>query len=57
MDEPELAVVVSERAREGVVSAMELRWKMLTRAAPEEVRAADDDPLAEVDELARRRSG
>lgn len=55
MTEAELAVAVSERAREGVVSAMELRWKMLTKPADEQAQPVAGDPLAEVDELARRR--
>jgi hypothetical protein len=55
MGEDELAIVVSAKAREGVVSAMELYWKML-RAPREEARPnVVDDPLAEADELARRR--
>ena len=60
MDEEELARVVSTAARAGSVQAMKLRWLMLARGrlAPGEEDTADgDDPLAEVDELARRRLG
>jgi hypothetical protein len=55
MDESELIEVVSTRARAGSVQAAKLRWEML-RAPDEGEGAADEvDPLAEVDELARRR--
>jgi transposase len=56
MSEDELIAVVSAEARGGSVRAMELRWKML--AAPHGEEATPDvvdDPLAEADELARRR--
>jgi hypothetical protein len=55
MGEDELAIVVSARAREGVVSAMELYWKMLKAPREEAKPNVVDDPLAEADELARRR--
>lgn len=56
MDEDELALVVSQAAREGNVTAMRLRWEQL-RAEPvslEPVTEADKI-LAEMDELAARR--
>ena len=55
MDEDELAVVVSEMTRKGSVQAAKLRWEMLLRASGEDEEAGEADPLAEVDELARRR--
>ncbi len=59
MDADELALRVSEMVRRGSVQAAKLRWEMLR--APQDgegegVQDADDDPLAEVDELARRRA-
>lgn len=57
MDADELARVVSEQARRGSVQAMKLRWEMLRAPDPEREGVTDDDPLAEVDELARRRAG
>jgi hypothetical protein len=57
MDADELAHVVSEQARKGSVQAMKLRWEMLRAPDPEREGVKDDDPLAEVDELARRRAG
>lgn len=57
MDEDELARVVSEMARKGSVSAAKLRWEMLRapRLDGAEGGDADGDPLAELDELARKR--
>jgi hypothetical protein len=43
-------------AREGSVQAAKLRWEMLQSSSAEPEESADD-PLAEVDELARRRCG
>jgi transposase len=54
MDGDELAQVVSGMARAGSVQAAKLRWEML-RAPGEAEEKAEADPLAEVDELARRR--
>ena len=54
MDAEELVRVVSESARAGSVQAMRLRDEMLRRAeADETVRGG---PLAELDEIARRRA-
>jgi hypothetical protein len=56
MDAEELDRVVSEMARKGSVQAAKLRWEMLQSSSAEPEESADD-PLAEVDELARRRRG
>jgi IS30 family transposase len=57
MDADELARRVSEMVRGGSVQAAKLRWEMLRAAEPDgEGVKDDDDPLAEVDELARRRT-
>jgi hypothetical protein len=54
MDEAELGRLVSGMARKGSVQAAKLSWEML-RAPSGDEDTATDDPLAEVDELARRR--
>jgi transposase-like protein len=51
-DEAELRLLASRAARNGNVQAMRLLFEML-RAASEP--AGENDPLAELDELARRR--
>lgn len=57
MDADELACVVSQAARAGSVAAMKLRHAMLVaEQADDATGASTDDPLAEVDELARRRA-
>ena len=53
MDAQELAQVVSLAARSGSVQAMKLRDEQLRRG---ESSSSAADPLAELDELARRRS-
>ena len=58
MDADELTRVVSEMVRGGSVAAAKLRFEMLRAAkadAGEEGGEVDGDPLAEVDELARKR--
>ncbi len=59
MDEDELARTVSELARAGGVQAARLRWEMLLadrrRANARSPKRTAKDPLAELDELARRR--
>ena len=56
MDAAELACVVSQAARAGSVAAMKLRHAMLVAEEREDAGRDDaDGPLAEVDELARRR--
>lgn len=57
MDEAELALIVSEKARAGNVQAMRLRWEQL-RAEPiaDPVPMTEEEKiLAEMDELAARR--
>ena len=58
MDAAELARVVSQAARAGSVAAMKLRHAMLAAEQGDDDATGDnnDDPLAEVDELARRRA-
>lgn len=53
-DEGELLLVASRAARKGNVQAMRLVWEML-KVGDEGGEAGADDPLREVDELARRR--
>lgn len=60
MDADELARAVSQMVRGGSVAAAKLRWEMLLRNHGENregVTDDGDDPLAEVDELAKRRRG
>ena len=56
LDEDELRSLVATSARGGSVPAMRLFHDLYLRAAAGEVTTSDDDPLAEVDELARRRA-
>jgi transposase len=53
MDAAELAQVVSKMARAGSVQAAKLRWEMLREQVS--LGSESNGPLAEVDELARRR--
>ena len=57
MDEEELALVVSEKARAGNVQAMRLRWEqLLAEPAPADQPLTEEERiLAEMDELAARR--
>ncbi len=56
MDADELARVVSDQARAGSVAAMKLRWEMLRADLAATAGSAPVAyPLAEVDELARKR--
>lgn len=53
LDEAELLTIASEAARKGSIPAMRLVYEILSAAEAEPVQA---DPLAAVDEIARRRA-
>lgn len=55
MSENELRTLVEELARGGNMPACRFLWETWLRPAAGEVTPSASDPLAEVDELARRR--
>lgn len=55
MSRDELFVVVSRAARKGSVQAQKLYWEMLNGPGASEEVEVESDPLAGVDEVARRR--
>lgn len=56
LTDAELRRHVSDMVRAGSVAAAKLYWQILSADQVEEVTARDDDPLAELDELARART-
>jgi hypothetical protein len=55
LDEPELRRIVAKLARGGNMPACRFYFETWVKPAGEEVKPDASDPLAEVDELARRR--